>query len=61
MNTITKSKGHVARMAMPIGNHNRYFWGADSYKQAVQWVEKQTAIYESQGQKPHVRILEVNV
>ena len=48
-------------MAMEIGNHNRSFWGEESYKRAVQWAEKQIAIYEAQGQKPHVRILEVEM
>jgi hypothetical protein len=61
MNTATKTTGHRAKLTFTDSNHSRYFWGAESYKRAVEWVEEQIVIAEAQGLRPQVRILELYV
>lgn len=57
-----ETTGQKAKLTYPDKSHySRYFWGADSYKQAVEWVEKHTKVAEERGVHPHVTILEVRV
>jgi hypothetical protein len=59
MEQTIKPTGAQARIVTPDFKHNRTFFGEDSYKRAVQWVDKQTAELEAQGYFPHVVIKDV--
>jgi hypothetical protein len=57
-----KTTGQKAKLVYPDKSHySRYFWGEDSYKQAVQWVDKFTKDAEERGVRPHVTIIAVSV
>jgi hypothetical protein len=61
MNKTIKATGAQARIVTPDFKHNRTFFGEDSYKRAVQWVDKQVAELEAQGFRPHVVIKDVYI
>jgi hypothetical protein len=61
MNTATKTTGHKAKIDYFTSNHSRYFWGAESYQRATEWVAKQIAAAEAAGYKSKVTISELTV
>jgi hypothetical protein len=61
MNQTIKPTGAQARITTPDAKHNRTFFGEDSYKRAVLWMDKQVAELEAQGYRPHVVIKDLYI
>jgi hypothetical protein len=61
METVKKTTGHRVKLTFTDSNYSRYFWGEESYKRAFQWMEKEVAIAEARGLKPHIRIIDLEI